>query len=257
MKKILLTILVLSIVSLSSLSAFASNQANGVILNGMELKSDIKPIIKEGRTLVPARVLLETLGLEITWNNKTRTVIGQNSNHKIELKVDEEYGHKYNDVDLSLDISPIIVKDRTLVPVRIVAELLGLSVKWDARASKVIMETNYQTPPLSLEDAHNIMVKFVQDSGEQNFVFMPYNSYASRWPSIVDTTYIFSVEVIGEDYGYMYDSNYCVNKYTGYIYEYHPGIGDKNDYGSEYFYSKTNPTPPLSEEFRYPDYKEK
>jgi hypothetical protein len=46
-----------------------------IILNGKELKTDVPPEIKDGRTMVPIRAIAEGLGMEVAWDEANRTVI--------------------------------------------------------------------------------------------------------------------------------------------------------------------------------------
>lgn len=45
------------------------------IVNGTVKKLDVPPIIKSGRTLVPARYISEALGAKVDWDGDTRTVV--------------------------------------------------------------------------------------------------------------------------------------------------------------------------------------
>ncbi|SMB79674.1 Copper amine oxidase N-terminal domain-containing protein [Desulfonispora thiosulfatigenes DSM 11270] len=250
MKKTIIVLLSVIVLCSFSVVGFAYQETNGIVLDGQEIDLDVKPIIKEGRTLVPARALLEELGLKVSWDEKSRTVVGENTDHKIELNIDKEYDNKYNNIDLSLDVPASIIKGRTLVPVRIVSELLGLNVSWDWNSSKVIINTDVKSPVISLDEAHNILVKLAKTSEDEKFIYMPFNSYASDDKAISKNTYIFGIMVTfiadGEQDGYIYDSNYCVDKNTGYIYEYYPN--------GEFIYSDKNSTDAPSEEYRNPKY---
>ena len=53
--------------------AFASNPIK-LVINGAEVKSDVAPIIQNGRTLVPIRVVAENLGYTVHFNDMTQTV---------------------------------------------------------------------------------------------------------------------------------------------------------------------------------------
>ena len=152
MKKLRLALLIITVLCLTSVSGFAYTEANGVILDGKELSLGVSPIVKDGRTLAPARSLLEELGFKVKWEDKTRKVIAEKDNHKIELLIDNKYGNKYNGVEISVDVPAMILKDRTFIPVRVVAELLGFSIKWDNKNSTVVIKTDLEQAKLSLED---------------------------------------------------------------------------------------------------------
>ena len=76
MKKIITSLLVLLMI-LSSF-AFAESDLLTVEVNNQEVIFDVEPIIREGRTIVPVRAIFESLGLEVSWDNKSKTVTGKN-----------------------------------------------------------------------------------------------------------------------------------------------------------------------------------
>jgi len=47
-----------------------------------------------------------------------------------------------NSTGVTLDVAPQIIEDRTLVPVRFIAEALGADVQWDGEKNMVIINTN-------------------------------------------------------------------------------------------------------------------
>ena len=48
-----------------------------------------------------------------------------------------------------MDVAPVIKRDRTFVPLRFVAEHMGLKVDWDATSYTVILQTQNQSPYFS------------------------------------------------------------------------------------------------------------
>ena len=82
-----LSILSLAILVSSSYSASAVSYAAPVkiFLNDTFLKTDVEPIIVNGRTLVPIRTLSEALNLPIHYDNATKTAFIQKDGKTIEL----------------------------------------------------------------------------------------------------------------------------------------------------------------------------
>jgi len=72
MKKILFMTLAL-ILMLSAFSVSAAEDI-GVWLNGEKLEFDVNPIIINGRTLVPLRVISECMGADVSWEQSTGKV---------------------------------------------------------------------------------------------------------------------------------------------------------------------------------------
>ncbi|WP_255298402.1 stalk domain-containing protein [Brevibacillus dissolubilis] len=91
---------------------------------------DQKPLIRNSRTLVPIRPIAESLGFKVTWNNTTRTVSISKGVTNVQLVIDKATAKKNNE-SLTLDAPATIVNQRTMVPVRFIAEALNYAVNWD------------------------------------------------------------------------------------------------------------------------------
>ncbi len=112
-----------------------------MFVNGKKQEIDpgrgTKPVIipKWGRTVVPIRAIVEALGGTIEWDGTERKVTINFNDTVIELWIDKPKA-KVNGVEKWIDennhdVRPIIVNDRTMLPLRFVAESLGCEVKWD------------------------------------------------------------------------------------------------------------------------------
>ncbi len=103
---------------------------------------DAAPVIKNDRTLVPIRFIVESLGGTIQWDAKERKVTIQLGNTTVELWIDNPQA-KVNGETVWIDpnnhdVKPIIVEPgRTMIPLRFVLEALGANVSWD-NATKTI-----------------------------------------------------------------------------------------------------------------------
>ncbi|MGE5453664.1 MAG: stalk domain-containing protein [Methylocystaceae bacterium] len=105
-------------------------------LNGNEITTDTPPIIKSGNTLVPIRVISESLGAEVNWDQATRTATVIKDGVAIKLTVDQ-WTAQVGDQKVPITWPVTLYNSRTLVPIRFVAENLGCVVKWDNAAQKV------------------------------------------------------------------------------------------------------------------------
>ncbi|WMT43620.1 copper amine oxidase N-terminal domain-containing protein [Paenibacillus sp. D2_2] len=45
-----------------------------MFINGSKKQADVSPIIVNGRTLVPLRLVSEQLGIMVKWDNKTKSI---------------------------------------------------------------------------------------------------------------------------------------------------------------------------------------
>ena len=115
-----------------------------IYVNGKYLYCDVAPIIVEGRTLVPLRVIFEELGAWVDWNDDTQTVTAGKDGITLSLQIGSNNLY-INGSYITLDVPAQILNDRTLVPVRAVAECFGADVSWDEDTSTVniYLSSNY------------------------------------------------------------------------------------------------------------------
>ena len=98
-----------------------------VIVDNNITAIDTAALIKNDRTFVPYRALAEAFGAKVEWNEKDRTVTTEMDGKKVVMTIDKKE-YKVNDKEMTMDVAPYIANDRTLVPVRFVAEALGFKV---------------------------------------------------------------------------------------------------------------------------------
>ncbi len=104
------------------------------------------PVIVEGRTLVPLRSVFEALGATVEWNNEQRSVTSVKGDVTITLAVDSKEMVVNGEVKM-LDVPACIMNDRTLVPVRAVAEAFGAAVEWNNDVRCVVITTVAEETP--------------------------------------------------------------------------------------------------------------
>ena len=104
---------------------------------------DVQPFFENGRTMVPFRTVAEALGAEVGYDSGTvfasldgtvcRFAIGGDT-----LTVSDRVTGKVLKT-VPLDASPIEKDGRTCVPVRFLAESLGLTVEWEDGAQCAVL----------------------------------------------------------------------------------------------------------------------
>ncbi len=110
----------------------------GVIFNGQALVLDQSAVIVEGRVLVPARAILEAMGLQVGWDGATKGILAVKEGKRIEMKIDSKVAY-VDKIAVVLDVPPQIIGDRTLVPIRFVSESCDAEVNWDDATKTVII----------------------------------------------------------------------------------------------------------------------
>lgn len=126
----------LILVLLSSATAWASSSEITIKVNGVGLSSEIPPLIVSGRTMVPMRTICESIGANVVWDQKNKTVIVEKNNHIVKLPVGSKAAAK-DGVPLMLDVPAMLVSGRTLVPARFIAEAFGAEIAWQGSARTV------------------------------------------------------------------------------------------------------------------------
>ena len=94
-----------------------------ILVGENTIANDVAPILKNDRTRVPIRFITESLGGQVAWNEAAKEVTLTIGGKEIKMtigKVLEKYG-----------VAPVIIGERTFVPVRFVADELGVTVAWD------------------------------------------------------------------------------------------------------------------------------
>ena len=148
MKKIIP--IILSLTAVMSTSTALAEENITVMLNGQAMDFDVTPIIQNDRVLVPMRAIFEELHCSVDYTDidgKQIITAKLNENNSIGLVIGSDEMQIHNQ-KIKLDTAPIIVNDRTLVPLRAVSEAFDYDVNWDedtktVTISKEIPKTEY------------------------------------------------------------------------------------------------------------------
>ena len=100
---------------------------------------DQQPIIEDGRTLVPLRAIFEKLNAEVIWDGAENIVTATKDNKTIKLTIGSSKLYVNGEIKTILDVPAKIIKSRTLVPVRAIAESFDCKVEWDSKTRTVII----------------------------------------------------------------------------------------------------------------------
>lgn len=145
MRKILRLVLYLIILNIvvPSFTTFASTSSYNNInlyLDGKIILFDVSPKIVDGRTLVPLRGIFENMGAEVSWNDESKTAVIEKDDIEISIQPNSKSACM-GEVCYLLDVAPIIVDGRILVPLRFIAESLQCEVNWDGNTRSVSIST--------------------------------------------------------------------------------------------------------------------
>ena len=101
---------------------------------------DVTPVDLGGRILIPVRFATEPLGAKIDWLESEQKVTVTLGSNVVELWIGKNTA-KVNGIDKLIDpnnpkVMPMIIDNRTMIPIRFLSENLGCTVDWDAIGNK-------------------------------------------------------------------------------------------------------------------------
>ncbi|MFE5321945.1 N-acetylmuramoyl-L-alanine amidase [Paenibacillus sp. NPDC056579] len=136
----LLSLLLIALLIPAFASAAANDSISGVPLffNGKQLKPEVAPRIIKDVTMVPVRIIAEELGSKVQWDQDAQMVTIVKNETKIEMVIDRPSA-VVNGVKTPLDAAPLLIAGNTLLPVRFVAENMGIEVNWNAVSRAVYL----------------------------------------------------------------------------------------------------------------------
>lgn len=154
------------------------------------------PVIINDRTLIPVRALIEAVGGTVGWEQETQTVTLNYGVDEIRLVIDSTTAYLNNEAK-TLDTAPTIINDRTMLPIRFIAESFGFNVDWNQEESKVMISV-----PKNTEATNQSTVATISNSDE---------------PTVYMTTDISSESLmkIYEQLGFKPEGNVAVKLSTG------------------------------------------
>ncbi|MBB6214506.1 hypothetical protein HNQ80_000586 [Anaerosolibacter carboniphilus] len=98
--------------------------------------------IKNGRTFLPIRAVIESMGGEVAWDASDKRVSIYLKNNKIYLWIGSKTA-KVNGASKESDVAPYISESgRTMLPLRFIVENLGCEADWDGTTKKVTIKIN-------------------------------------------------------------------------------------------------------------------
>ncbi len=115
-------------------------------VNGTQQEIDrgrgTKPVIISGRTLIPIRAVVEAYGGSVLWNGESREVSLIIDDTTVVLGIDRTVAY-VNNVPKTLDVAPVVINERTMLPVRFIAESFNFGIAWDEtnRVLTIITDT--------------------------------------------------------------------------------------------------------------------
>ncbi|CAM4244874.1 stalk domain-containing protein [Saccharibacillus endophyticus] len=111
-----------------------------LLTNGKASTMDVSPVVRSGVTYLPVKYITDAFGGTSGWEAKTGSISIRRGDQLLVLNLNKK-DYILNGKRKTSDSATISVSNRTLVPVRLVSEQLGLLVKWEQETKTVTIES--------------------------------------------------------------------------------------------------------------------
>ena len=116
------------------------SQSITVELDGYPLPLSPEPLKYNNSTMVPFRQLADALGIQVDWQAETSTVIATAKDLELRLQLGNKVA-TVNGRSVALNAEPVLLEDRTYIPLRFFSENVGAKVGWDEATQTVSMQS--------------------------------------------------------------------------------------------------------------------
>ncbi|NGZ76133.1 stalk domain-containing protein [Saccharibacillus alkalitolerans] len=111
-----------------------------LLTNGASSQMDVSPLVRNGATYLPVKYITDTFGGTSGWEAKSGSITVRRGDQLLVLNLNKK-DYILNGKRKMSDSATISASNRTLVPVRLVSEQLGLHVKWEQETKTVTIES--------------------------------------------------------------------------------------------------------------------
>lgn len=110
-------------------------------VGGVEMTMDVAPYVKDGRTFLPVRYVAQALGVadaNILWDAASQKVTLIKNGTVVQLTIGSNV-LLLNGAAITMDVAPELTSDRTMLPIRFIAQAFGANVGWDEATQTVTL----------------------------------------------------------------------------------------------------------------------
>lgn len=155
-----------------------------LLINNNEVKNlPMSPFIYKESLLVPLRETFEPLGATVEYRSQNKEVVVYYDKQVVLVKVNNKTAFVNNKM-VEMSIEPKIVNEKVMIPLRFVAENIGLKVDWDGdnRVASVLDESKFN---------NDISIEYTKDNDSDNQIIFVDNNNADNYEQS-DDNYKFS-----------------------------------------------------------------
>lgn len=127
------------------------NKSVLIFVEDRRVVGKINPIIKNGSTMVPLRVISEGLKAEVKWDEKNNTVVITKGEKTILVPIGSKK-IKLGEKEIEIREPAVEIRGTTLVPIRAISEILNASVGWYDAEQTVTVNDNFNTEKGSIKN---------------------------------------------------------------------------------------------------------
>jgi len=140
MKKLVCCLLplLLFFLILPQMSHAAANSSVSLVMNGQPLNSDVPAQKVDGYVMVPLRLISQNFGADVFYQSSEQKVTVKKGGKLIELFIGKKTAY-VDSAPIKLDAVPIVISGRALVPIRFVANGMGIDVQWINKTQTVVL----------------------------------------------------------------------------------------------------------------------
>src|SRR5215469_6782760 len=143
MRRTSVSLIALLALTLFAYPAFADPQTPTILVDGHTVQTDVPPVVIDGHVLVPLRGVFERFGADVEFDAAENAAIAQRNGTTVKVVVDNPIGW-VNGARVALETPAREIAGRIEVPLRFVAEALGVSVDYDASSNTVVIVSGMQ-----------------------------------------------------------------------------------------------------------------
>ena len=123
-----------------------AGEASKIYVDSRQIQFDdnsgIPYVSESGRTMVPLRKAMESMGVTVTWNPEYRNTVLSKGNKTLTLTLNSNVMTACEGYQINSDTTPVINNERTYLPIRVVAEYFGAKVLWNGQLNSVYLLTD-------------------------------------------------------------------------------------------------------------------
>lgn len=174
-----------------------------IVVNNVERNIDDEgtvPVIIDNRTFLPVRAVVEAMGGSVEWDENSKTVILTKDKNTIKLTIDSDIAFLNNEKQ-NIDVAPVIKNDRTMLPIRFIAESFNFNVEWNEQTQEVKIEQNNEDSDISTNSTQttsssklplsDMMIRITYENASADFVLYDTdsaNEFYTQLPLSLATT---------------------------------------------------------------------